>query len=418
MFDQLRERITREHVVWFVVSFVLATMLWGWVTDRQDPIQTRRFADISVEVPPLSNTLQVVNELQPALVEITGPRSVVEEVTRGEVAASLDMSEITAPGTYSVPVEATVPEDVRDASVEPRELQVQVEATASRTFPLTIERPTDTTDPRNVSTITPDVSVVTVSGPEPAVGRVDRVVLPIDLAQNAADFTASFEPLAVDAQRQPISDVEVLPQSVSAFVQVETRGKTVSVVPQTGGSPAEGHSVIQRTVVPQAVVVDGPPDILNDLLFVETAPVDISGTTESVMERVELRGLPTGVTVVDPAAGTVDVTVVIQEIGVEQELTDQPIAPVGLGAGLTARIEPENVTVVIDAPRDMLRTMGAGDVQIRVDLTGSGPGSYEIAPDVLVPQGVTWIGTTPETVLVVIGPSATPGSGTATPGPP
>lgn len=416
MLDQLRARITRDHVVRFAVSFVLAIMLWGWVTQQQDPIENREISGIVIEAPPLPNTLQVVNELQPATVEISGPRSAVQDVQRSDVSVSLDASQITEAGSYGLAIDADVPGDVQSVSVEPSEVQVQVEATASRNFLLTIERPSVSNDPRNVGSVTPEVSRVTVSGPETAVNRVARVFLPIDLGENTDDFTARFAPYAADSQAQRIADIEILPETVSAFVEVQTRGKSVSVVPQTTGAPAEGFSVIQRTVSPATIVVDGAPDALDELLFVETVPVDTDGATESVVQRVQVQGLPNGVTVVDPPSGAVEMTVVIQEVGVAQEI-EQPVEVIGLEDGLTARVEPETITVMLDAPRDLLRSMSAGDVRARIDLSGQAPGVYEIQPEVTVPRGVTWIGNEPQVLRVVVEPAATPSDSSASPEP-
>ena len=93
-------------------ALVLATLLWGWVTDRQDPIESEQFDDIEIAIPPLPNTLQVVNELEPVTVEITGPRSLLEDVQPRDVGASLDLGDIDQSGTYRVSVNAEVPDDV------------------------------------------------------------------------------------------------------------------------------------------------------------------------------------------------------------------------------------------------------------------------------------------------------------------
>ena len=411
-FGQLRASITREHLLRFGFSLVLATLLWGWVTDQQDPIETERFDNIEIEIPTLPSTLQVVNELSPVSVEITGPRSLLREVQPRDVGATLDIDDISESGTFRVGVNAEVPNDVREAEVTPREVEIQIEATASRNFPLTRQLPDVSNDPRTVGSVTPEVSQVTVSGPESAVNRVTRVILPIDLRDNTDDFTATFEPFAVDAQGQRIAELAILPERVSAFVSVQTSGKTVSVLPQTTGAPAEGFSVIQRTAMPQSVVVDGPPDVLSDILFVETEPIDITGRTDSLVQQIGLRPLPNGVTIVDPPSSEVEITVVIQEVGGTQDLSDQPVQVIGLDAALTARVEPGTVSVRLDVPIDLLRTMSADDVKVRVDLSGRGPGVYELRPEVTVPPGVTWISNDPQTVRIVIEPAGAGGTPT------
>lgn len=276
-------------------------------------------------------------------------------------------------------------------------------------------------DPRQLGRISPEVSQVTISGPASAVARVDRVLLPITIDNQNTDFQGTFMPYAVDVDGQRVSEVEVLPAQIRAAVELQSRGKTVSVIPQVSGTPAEGFSVQQRAALPESVIVDGPEEALASLLFVNTEPVDISGATASISRRVGLESLPAGVNVIEPASGMVEVRVAIEDISTTaQTLGGLPVQPVNMGQGLSAEIVPSSVDVTVDGPANALTRMSATDVKIRVDLTGLGPGEYDIAPDITVPQGVTWIGNDPETIRVIItagagGSGATPSPGRATP---
>ena len=105
------------------------------------------------------------------------------------------------------------------------------------------------------------------------------------------------------------------------------------------GVPDEGFAIQQRRAIPDTIIVDGPADVLDDLLFVNTEAVDISGATESVSTVVALTGLPEGVTIVEPASGRVEVRVAIEDTSATtQTLSDLPVQVVGLEEGLTASV--------------------------------------------------------------------------------
>lgn len=411
----LREHIHRAEVVRFLISLLLATFFWGWVTQHQDPVRTRLYSEIPIAVQPLPNTLQVVTSLPQASFRITGPQSLLNQVLRGNVTAALDTHTITKPGEYKVQVRVTPGVDgVSVGQIEPREVPIQVEETISRNVPLTILKPQPAaSDPRRVASVTPETSEVTVSGAQNIVGRVAKVVLPIDIRDQSAPFTSRFQPYAVDKDGQKVVEVDIRPQTISAFVEVETRGKTVSVVPQTQGTPAEGYSLIQTTANPQTVVIDGPANVLKDLLFVETAPVNIEGANAPLAVETGLVDLPQGVTVLDPLSGTVEVTVVIQEVGVSQTLSDQQVVATGVTTGLNVRVDPGSIKVMLDAPPDVLKGIKPGDVKVTVDVKGQGPGVYELRPTIVVPSGARLVGSDPPTVRVTITRPA--GTGTATP---
>ncbi len=409
--ERIPFRPTRSQLMRFLFSLLIATLLWGWVTQRNDPFATVEYREVDVAIGSLPDSLQIVTTLPKATVTLQGPRSDLNEIRRTDVSVTLDTSEVTEPGEYRLKLRASTPNGPNERSVEPSEVPVTIEEHVSNVMPLVVEPAIPEDDPRQVGEITPDVSQVTVSGPSSAVARVDRVLLPIAIDNQTTSFEETYTPYAVDASGQRVSEVEVLPAQIPTAVELRTRGKTVSVIPQISGTPAEGFSVQQRTALPDTVLVDGPEEALNSLLFVNTEPVDISGATQSISQRVDLVDLPAGVTVTDPASGVVEVRVAIEDISTTaQTLNALPIEPLNLASGLDALIEPRTLNVTVDGPSNALTSMTPSDVKIRVDLSGLGPGTHEIQPEITVPQGVTWVGNDPEVVEVTIS-AGTPQSG-------
>ncbi|MER3485136.1 MAG: hypothetical protein C4345_03330, partial [Chloroflexota bacterium] len=231
--------------------------------------------------------------------------------------------------------------------------------------------------------------------------RVARVVLPIELGGQTRDFTGTFTPVAQDREGRPIPEIAISPTSVRATVEITARGKSVAVITQLIGTPAQGFDILERTVNPPAVLVDGPQEVLDDLVVVRTLPIDVSGATDDISQRIGLE-LPEGVRVIEPADGLVQVYVQIDQRAVRQPLPGQVVKIVNLAPGLTAEWEPREVTVVVVAAADVLSRLTADDVLIQVDLDGLGPGDYDIQPSVMLPPNVQWISTDPSAVHVTI----------------
>jgi YbbR domain-containing protein len=418
--ETLPIRPNRNQLVRFGLSLALAILLWGWVTQLQDPFTEESFLEVPIETPELPDNLQIVTTLPTATVEIQGAESRVSPVNRSDINAFIDTSDISEPGTFQVDVVAEAP-GISSISVEPEELTIQIDQRISEVFPLTATN----SDPEGDSSSTiqdsePSVSQVTVTGPECAVERVSQVILPVTIDQQTQDFDAAFEPQALDANGQRISEVEILPNLILTHVMVETRGKQVAVIPAVTGVPAEGYTVQQRRAIPDTIIVDGPPEALDDLLFINTEPVDVSDATESISTRVGLADLPDGVTIVEPQNGTVEVRVAIEDTtSSSQPLNDLPVQVVGLGNGLVAQVEPDAVSIQVSAPVGVLQSMRPEDIGVYVDVTGLGPGAYQLVPVVTVPQGAMWIGSEPGTVRVIIveATSASPASDAPPPSP-
>jgi YbbR domain-containing protein len=403
----IRQRISRIQIVRFLISLVLATLLWGWVTQIQDPMQERDFASVPIVATGLDDSLTLVTTLQDASLTLTGPRSDIQGVRLADISLSIDLSGIDEPGTQRVRVLANLPGGVDVERISPSELQIQVEEVVTQNFQVTPEYALPDDDPRQIVNVTPSMTQVTVSGPSSVMQRVANVVLPITVAQQTTTFEASFTPRAVDAQGQAIADVTILPQQIDATVELDTRGKEISVIPIVTGDPGEGFSVQQKSVVPEVVIVDGPDDVLENLLFVNTQPVDITGATGSVSQKVGIAGLPEGVTILQPPDGAVEIRVAIEDTtNTSQVIPSVPIEVTGLAPGLNAEVVPQTMSMTIDASQAVLQSLVVSDIAVSVSAEGLGPGTYQLELEIDLQDGVNLVSADQQVVRVVISSDA------------
>jgi YbbR domain-containing protein len=204
--------------------------------------------------------------------------------------------------------------------------------------------------------------------------------------------------------------VEISPSTISATVDISAAGKSVTVFANVIGEPPGNLDILNRATNPSAVVIDGPQEALDSIVFLNTEPVDVTGATGNIIRRVGIAGLPEGVRVIEPSDGKVQVSIQIAEQSVRQELTGLPIQVVNLAAGLTATANPQSATIVIIGTAETLASINTDNFKIQVDASGLGAGTHILTPAVSAPAGITWISTDPVTVEVTI----TDGASTAT----
>ena len=404
--DTLQSKIGRSHVLRFITALLLAIVTWGWVIQATDPIQTTTYSEVEIISPELGNGMVMVTNLPRGAIRVSGPQSEVAKINRSLVSLKLDTSTVTAPGHYRLPVVVEAPDTSNRITVDPAFLQVQVDEVDTRVVPIEIEESSTQNATRVVNNIATEVSQVTVSGPASAVDRVAKVVLPVTIDTQMSSFSALFEPYAVDANGQRVSEVTVLPSQIATRVELQSRGKVVSVIPEITGQPAEGYTSQQRNVLPNSITVEGPEDVLDDLLFVHTEPVDISGASQSVSQRVGMADLPAGVSVIEPVSGQVEVRVAIQDSSSTlQTLPNLPVSALNAPAGFEVVIAPETVDATVEGPITTLSEMTPEDITVVVDVRGLNAGTYTLRPAVALPNnGVRSNGTNPETVEVTIRP--------------
>lgn len=394
-------------------SLALAFLLWAWVTTQRDPPETRVFADLTLQEPELpAPQLEIAGELPQVTVEVIGPRSVVDNVSRAGLRPTLDVSDVTGPGNYQAAVEVDLPAAARVESITPSRVALVVDETASRTVHLDVPPPQIDDPTRRVGEIVPAVSEVTVGGPKRLVDNVDTVILPVDIGDRTDDFTADFVPMALDEAGQPIPEVSILPARVTTAVEVDQRGRSVPVLVQTVGNPAQGFETVGSVANPATVLLDGPDEVVADILSVVTAPIDISGATETVSTGAAIVGLPPDVSVVNPIDGTVVAVIQIRPRGVTQLLSDLRVRVRGVPDGFTASIAPETIGVVVFASEETTANISGDEISVSVSAEGLGAGRHQLRPSVTVPPEVQWLRTEPEIVVVALEPEiprATPG---------
>ncbi len=400
--QRLRQNVSRSDAIRLGSSLVLAILLWGWVTIAQDPEQDRSFANIPVEVGQLAAPFEVVSTIPEVTVRITGPRSVIEDVTSADISVSLGLDNIEETGEYTVPILVETPNGVWRSTVSPSRLPIRVEEVVTELFVIepVISGRIDST--RQVSASILNTSEITAVGPKSSIDRIDKIIAPIEIGDQLRDFTSAVTPQALDADGQLIPEVNLSPNIVTVDVSIDARGKRVAVLTQLDGDPAQGYEVVDRTINPATVLVDGPDDVIDRLISVSTEPIDISGASETLTFSSAIVGLPDGVTVIEPAGGAVDVVVQIRQIGVRQPLPAQSIQVVGLGPGLSATVSPEAVAVTVVATEEEIGSLTTNDLSIQVNVTDFTEGTYTLEPVVALPPNVTWVSSDPATVTVTI----------------
>ncbi|MBA3529814.1 MAG: hypothetical protein H0T91_11015, partial [Propionibacteriaceae bacterium] len=298
------------------------------------------------------------------------------------------------------------PDGVRESSADPSFVPIAISARAApREVTLTtriVDQPEAAT--LVVGALEPDVSMVTISGPTSAIDRVVKVELPVEIGDHRTDFRESFVPVALDADGAQIPEVEIQPDQVSTDVSVTLRGHQVAVFVDVTGQPASGYQVVEQRTIPLSIVVDGPDEVLDSIVYVYTQPVDITNATEDVSTTVAIdqESLPEGVRILTPTSGEVQVIVQISQQASPQTLPGQTVQVTGLDPGFDASSEPAEIDVIVETSTQQITRLQPGDIVVSVSASGLGPGTYRLRPSVSVPPEMSWIRTDPELVTVSI----------------
>lgn len=224
----------------------------------------------------------------------------------------------------------------------------------------------------------PSTVQVRVRGSSPIVSglEVGEVVAILDL-EGERPGRRLFDLFAGRVQAPSGVEVtSVVPATITLTLERGGAPRTVPIVPDLQGQPADGFVVGQISMSPQTVEVIGPETRLQRLREALTEPVSVEGASDRVESEV-------AVGVADPtlrleAPLSASVTVEIVPAPLERTLHDVPVLVRESGGVSRFVVDPEQITVGVRGPRNLVRDLDTTVVQAYVDLAGLRPGRYNL----------------------------------------
>jgi YbbR domain-containing protein len=419
-------RFFLDNLGWLAGSLLLAVIVWYVAWSAQNPVEQRRLPS-SVPIQVLTNDDMLVVGTPPATAEVTirAPHSVWDVLEAQDVSVVADLTK-KQPGTYTVPLTATLSDARRGAvvDIQPSQITVQIARRSEQLVSITIVR-TSEPPPGFTATITPAEPNAKIVGPETDVKRVATVAARISLQDQRSGFSRVVPLTALDAANQEVSNVKITPAEVTLNVEIQPKsGVTeLSIVPKLVGELPQGYIRRNYSWDPKTVAVRGDQFSIDSMSgIVYTDPIDLTGQTTTFTQHVKL-ALPAGVTVIDPVEVTV--TVNIEPLVGSREFDNIPVQPQGLDpADFAITVQPDHVSVIVSGPQAALEALAESDINVIAPLAGlsAGKTSVNLQASITKPgftnQDIVIPNAKAEVTIVALHPTATPTAGpTRTPEP-
>ena len=352
----------------------------------------------------LSSTPTAVNE-----VRYFAPNGVL--VGASSFLATIDLSGLVKPGTYSVRIDVTTPDSrIRVLGSVPAFATVVIDDVVSRNdIPVRVVHGT-VPDGLKLGPTTFEPATVTVSGARSIVSKVDAARANVVIQSAGIDIDNDVQLIPVDKIGNALSPLDVTPSSARVAIPVfsDQQTRTLPVFPIIAGTPAPGFEIESVTVTPQVALVGGDAAELAKLTQLDTDPIRMTGVSSSETVDVKL-DLPPGVV----AAGndTISVAIGIRPVtGTRTFSAGLQLA--GASSDLTYALSTDRVLVTIGGSTADLDRLSGSTIVVDLEVAGLAPGVHVVPVTANLPTGLTLVAASPPTVTVTIGlPTASPGPG-------
>lgn len=383
-----------------ILSVCLALFLWIVIINVDDPVKTRTFSNVPVQVLN-ENTLTSKNKaydiVSGEMVDFTvkGKRSQLDNLKKTDFVATADLAELTPPfDTVKINVECLKNIDLEITMGKVSALTISLEDIIKKSFSIRVVTsgacaPGYASDETEVSP-----ALIEVSGAESVIKDIQEVKVLVDVTGAYSDITKIVEPKAysergeIDSSKLRFSNNEV---TVKVTI-LET--KTIPVIVETHGEPAYGYQFKGAAFEPQEIEIKGTSEKLKNISGLPVS-VDLTGLTEDKEYSITIQDQldKYGVSTVGNENENIAIKVMIQKL-VEKSFNifsnDIQVNNIEPGLQYEFLAQPQTGYVVkIMGPESELSGISLETLEPAIDLKGLGSGKHHLTLKLRVPEGIT-----------------------------
>lgn len=384
-----------------IFSLILAFVVWGFIVWETNPERTRIERDVPVDVVNLAPNMRVVDEIPTVTITMKGPEDVINGITSAMVSASVDLGDVNSPGVIERQIEAKVPDGLREVTIEPDTVELEIDEIISRTLSIDLLEPE--TRPANVADVSVTGRLAVVSGSRSAVTKVASVAARVDIQGRTESFTEDVPLVALDSEGNQVSGVRIEPETVEVSVAFSTTERFVPVTVIcrcVEDGQLEIREFPEAAAIPSTVQVNGPEGVVSELDAIPTEPIDLSGLRESGWKldvQLDRSQLPPDI---ELGETTVDVWVPIERQRIDFE--DVPIRVINLEDGFEANLSDRTASLTIRGSEPALEQLEGNPPTVVVNAIGRSAGTYVLEVQVVLPPEVTYDELSPNQVQLII----------------
>ena len=394
----------KSKIGYIALSVLIAFGLWLYVITSVSPGSEETYDDVpvilSAETVLQERGLMITSVSSDTVtLKLSGNRSDLAQVNRGNITVKADLSKIYEPGSQlqlsttvsfpgNLPSNAFVIE-----SKNPGYLYVTVERRVTKEVPVEIQwigsAPEGYMSDRENSTL--DYTSVSVTGPESVTDRIEKAVIQADLTDQRESISQSFRYTLCDGEGNPV-DAELITTNVEE-VRLDVRIQKVKDITlvynivEGGGATRDNVSVTMSAETIRVCGSEVAIDAMEDQLVVGT--INLAELTKSGNLTFQVV-LPEGITNLS-AITEVEATVLLSGLTTRDYVLEN-IQSINIPEGMEAELITEKLTVTVRGPAELMSKLTAENITATVDFTGAEAGTTTFRTVITFGEGFTGVG--------------------------
>lgn len=372
-----------------ILALLFSCALWFVVNNITDPSDSKSFANIPVEIinaDMISNegkVYEILDGTDVINVKVKGKSSVLKYITKDDIKAIADMSELTFMNTVSIKVTSNRNNSELEFVASNDNLKLAIEDVKRLQLAINTSTTGHPADGYIVGNVVPSQNVVRLSGPESVIDQIDHVAAIANIGNYAysSDINTSVDLQLFDIDGNEIKNNAIKMNISSINVEIAILAtKEVPLKFAVAGEPAKGFMTYKNIVsIPEKVVIAGKKSVLDTVTEIQVADetLDITDKDSDMTTIVNIKKhLPGNVQFADASYnGNVSVTVPITEImSKEYEIPKRNFAIANIPEGYEAVIQNfeeednDSLKITVLGSQEKINTLKEKDIIGVIDL--------------------------------------------------
>lgn len=385
----------RNNITIKVLSLLIAVIMWSYVMSEVNPPITQEFPNIKVNYLNQNSLAESGLEIMEpkeakVTVRLSGRRSDIKTINPNDIIAQADLWGYSE-GMNRVPVEVKLPDNVVLEVVSPQYIQFKLDSIITKEHKISLRTTGNTEDGYTSDEGEVRPSSVLIKGPRSLVNSVSKVVATVDLTNINSDIKTSVPVRVLDDKGNEVSGIKKEPSTAEITIPI-LGTKTVKVNPRLKGAPLEGYSITDIQMNPISVKIKGRKEILNDIEFLETGPIDVENISLSKQMPIGI-ALPEGVELMEEDLNPLAKIQVEKIIEKDIELSTDNLMFINLDTRYVVDKTslPDKVTITVRGTESKVEELNEEDITFYSDLSGLEKGSHRVSVKVILDEDIELI---------------------------
>ncbi len=382
----MKEKLTR-NIGLKILSVVLAAILWLVITNIDDPIKTKNFYNVPVEIlneDAIASLNQVYDIKEGETIDFTvaARRSIIENLALSDFRVTADFSKLSDVNAVTIDITCLrYGDEVSIADGLYQVMKVSLEEQAEKHFRVDVVQKGEPAEGYYVAEKTAS-TIVQVSGPKSKIERISQIIVEVDVTgvSGSFPFRATEQPKAVDADGKEIdsSNLKFSDKKISVNIVIY-KTKAIDLLVTTSGKPREGYVLTSVEYEPKTIEIAGEDAALNEIQRLEVTE-DIEGIYKDVEKEINLQEeLGKGLILVEKSQTAV-VNIKVERAKTKDivlQLNDIDVRNIPNGLELSL-LNTAPILIRMIGPEKDINDLTVNDLKPFIDLADYSSGTYEV----------------------------------------